>query len=379
MIEDSSNIPYTYQNSHDAYLRYAVDSPKLDPSVLAPFMIQATSRIGIITTLSTTEYHPYMLARLTNTLDHVSDGRSGWNLVTGSNDSGAQNYGRDGQYPHDERYDMADEYVELVQKLWDSWEPDAMPVDGEREIFAHPDKVHPVHFEGKYFRSRGPLSAPRAPQGHPVICQAGGSARGRTFAARWGETIISSANSVAAMKSFREDIRKQAVTFGRNPDHIKILFLIAPIVDETMESALARKQARINEAVTHLDFYLAHMSRLTGIDFSKYDLDEKLPALTSNGHQTVAAQYSGRTPREIIQAGRSIRDADLVGTPDSVAGQMAEIMDEVGGDGFLVTDPEHTRRYIAEIADGLVPALQKLGVVRKKYEHVMLRDNLLAF
>jgi FMN-dependent oxidoreductase (nitrilotriacetate monooxygenase family) len=379
MIEDSCNIPYTYKNSHETYLRYAVDSPKLDPSVLAPFMIQATSRIGIVTTLSTTEYNPFMLARLTNTLDHVSDGRSGWNLVTGSNDGGAQNFGLERQYPHDQRYEMADEYVELVQKLWDSWEPDAMVVDRDREIFAHPDKVHPVHFEGKYFRSRGPLSAPRSPQGHPVICQAGGSPRGRTFAARWAETIISSAGSIAAMKQFREDIRTQARGFGRDPDKIKVLFLIAPIVDEYLETAKTRKSARIEEANTHLEFYLAHMSRLTGIDFSKYDLDEPLPALTSNGHQTVAAQYSGRTPRDIIQAGRSLRDVDLVGTPDIVARQMSEIIEEVGGDGFLVTDPELTRRYISEIADGLVPALQKLGVVRSRYAHTMLRDNLQEF
>ncbi|MEJ0020566.1 MAG: NtaA/DmoA family FMN-dependent monooxygenase [Acetobacteraceae bacterium] len=379
MIEDSSNIPYTYKNSHETYLRLAVDSPKLDPSVLASFMIQATSRIGVVATFSTTEYHPFMLARLTNTLDHVSDGRFGWNLVTGSNDGGAQNYGRERQYPHDERYEMADEYVEVVQKLWDSWEPDAMPVDREREIFAHPDKVHPVHFEGKYFRSRGPLSGPHSPQGHPVICQAGGSGRGRTFAARWAETIISSANSIPAMKAFREDIRQQAIAFGRNPDHIKVLFLVAPIVDEYKDAALLRKQGRLQESITHREFYLANMSRLTGIDFSKYDLDEKLPALTTNGHQTVAAGFAGRTPREIVEQGRSLRDVDLVGTPDSVGGQMAEIMEEVGGDGFLVTDPEFTRRYICEISDGLVPALQKLGVVRTRYEHLTLRDNLLAF
>ena len=379
MIEDSSNIPYTYKNSHETYVRLAVDSPKLDPSVLAPFMIQATSRIGIITTLSTTEYNPFMLARLTNTLDHVSDGRSGWNLVTGSNDGGAQNYGLEGQYPHDQRYDMADEYVEVVQKLWDSWDADAMVIDREQEIFAHPDKVHPVHHEGQYFRSRGPLSAPRSPQGHPVICQAGGSPRGRTFAARWAETIIASVGTVAGMKEFRDDIRTRAASFGRNPDHIKVLFLVAPIVDQFKESALARKQARIEEATTHMEFYLANMSRLTGIDFSKFDLDEKIPVLTTNGHQTVAAQFVGRTPREIVQGGRSLRDVDLVGTPDMVSRQMSEIIDAVGGDGFLIIDPEFTRRYISEIADGLVPALQRLGVVRKRYEHTMLRDNLLAF
>jgi alkanesulfonate monooxygenase SsuD/methylene tetrahydromethanopterin reductase-like flavin-dependent oxidoreductase (luciferase family) len=274
---------------------------------------------------------------------------------------------------------MADEYVELVHKLWDSWEPDAMVIDREQEIFACPGKVHPVHFEGKYFRSRGPLSAPRSPQGHPVICQAGGSTRGRTFAARWADTVISQAGNVAAMKQFRDDIRAQAMGFGRNPDDIKVLFLIAPIVDEYQDSANARKQARIEDANTHPDFYLANLSRLTGIDFSKYDLDEQLPALTTNGHQTVAAGLSGRTLREILQTGRSLRDVDLVGTPDAVARKMSDVIEEVGGDGFLITDPELTRRYISEIADGLVPALQKLGVVRKQYDHIMLRDNLRAF
>ena len=151
------------------------------------------------------------------------------------------------------------------------------------------------------------------------------------------------------------------------------------IVDQYQESAEARKRARIEEANTHLDFYLANMSRLTGIDFSKYDLDQKLPSLTSNGHQTVAAGFAGRTPREIVQAGRTLSDVDLVGTPDAVARKMSDIIEEVGGDGFLIADPELTRRYISEIADGLVPVLQKLGVVRKHYEHVMLRDNLLAF
>jgi len=182
-----------------------------------------------------------------------------------------------------------------------------------------------------------------------------------------------------SMKQFRDDVRAQATGFGRNPDDIKVLFLIAPIVDEYQDTANARKQARIDEANTHPDFYLANLSRLTGIDFSKYDLDEPLPALTTNGHQTVASGLSGRTLREVIQTGRALRDVDLVGTPDAVAQKMSDIIEEVGGDGFLITDPELTRRYISEIADGLVPALRKLGVVRKHYEHVMLRDNLLAF
>jgi FMN-dependent oxidoreductase (nitrilotriacetate monooxygenase family) len=379
MIEDSSNIPYTYKNSHDTYVRYACDSPKLDPSVLAPFLIQATSRIGVITTLSTTEYNPFLLARLTNTLDHVSEGRSGWNIVTGSNDGGAQNFGLEKQFPHDQRYDMADEYCDLVFKLWDSWEADAMVIDQENEIFAHPDKVHPVHFEGQYFRSRGPLSAPRAPQGHPVICQAGGSERGRSFAARWAETIIVQAGSIESMKSFRNDVRAKAAAFGRNPDHIKVLYQITPIVDEFEATAQERRKALAHEAMTHADFHLASFSRLTGIDFSKFDMDEVLPELKTNGHQTSAANLSGRTLRQLLEGRLQLKDIDVTGTPDKVARIMSDIIQEVGGDGFLFTFPELTRRYITEIADGLAPALQKLGVHRKGYGGAMLRDHLLEY
>ncbi len=379
MIEDSSNIPYTYKNSHDTYVRLAVDSPKLDPAVLAPFMIAATQRLGIVTTLATFEYHPFRMARLTNTLDHVSNGRAGWNLVTGSNDGGAQNYGLKGQYEHDERYDMADDYCEAVTRLWDSWEPDAMVIDRERAVFADPAKVHPVHYEGKYFSTRGPLSAPRSPQGHPVICQAGGSPRGRSFAARWADTIIGSASSVAGMKAFREDIRARAVSSGRDPDSIKVLFLIAPIVDEFHDSAQARREAQKADAAAFIEWHLASSSRLTGIDFSKYELDEPLPELDSNGHRTLAAAYAGRTLREIAGSGRQTADLDLNGTPAEVAARLCEMMDAVGGDGFLIMNGELTRRYVTEITDGLIPELQRLGAVRTRYEHTLFRDNLLAY
>jgi FMN-dependent oxidoreductase (nitrilotriacetate monooxygenase family) len=380
MIEDSSNIPYTYKNSHETYLRYAVDSPKLDPAVLASFMIQATKHLGIVTTLSTTEYPPFLLARLTNTLDHVSEGRAGWNLVTGSNDGGAQNYGRDGQYPHDHRYDMADEYVDAVIQLWESWESDAMVIDRENEIFADPAKVHPIHFKGEHVRIRGPLSAPRSPQGRPVICQAGGSPRGRAFAARWAETVIGSAGSVASMKALREDIRSRAIGYGRDPDSIKVLFLISPIVDEFTDSAKARRAAQIADAESHLEWHLASYSRLTGIDFSQYALDEPLPALTSNGHSSLATQFAGRTLRQIAGGGaRLVAGVDLVGTYQDVAAKLSEVIDEVGGDGFLIMNGEHTRRYVTEITDGLVPELQRLGVVRRHYDHTLFRDNLMAW
>ena len=253
-----------------------------------------------------------------------------------------------------------------------------MVIDQENEIFADPAKVHPIHFEGKYFRSRGPLSAPRSPQGRPVICQAGGSARGRSFAARWAETIIASAGSIAAMKEFRNDIRAQAKGFGRNPDHIKVLFMVSPIVDEFESNARARRQAQIDEANAHPDFYLASFPRLTGIDFSKFGMDEVLPELnptaTRRSRQRAAARRRGSCWRRAVgegcQCGRHAGDGGARDVGPDRRGRRRRLPDHV---------PGLTRRYISEIADGLTPALQKLGVVRKKYQHTMLREHLLEF
>ncbi len=181
------------------------------------------------------------------------------------------------------------------------------------------------------------------------------------------------------MKAFRDDIRAKAREAGRDPDSIKVLFLITPIVDESRENAEMRRRAQLEDASRHLDAHLASLSRTSGIDFSKFDLDEPLPELKSNGHQTLVAQYSGRTLREISGTGKMLSDVNLVGTAQDVAARLSEVVDEVGGDGFLLMDPDLTRRYIAEITDGLVPELQRLGVVRTQYEHEQFRDNLMAF
>jgi alkanesulfonate monooxygenase SsuD/methylene tetrahydromethanopterin reductase-like flavin-dependent oxidoreductase (luciferase family) len=191
--------------------------------------------------------------------------------------------------------------------------------------------------------------------------------------------VIASAGSIEGMKAYRDDIRRQAAGFGRDPNSIKVLFLIAPIVDEFAEAAELRRRAHIADAEAHLEWHLASSSRLTGIDFSKYDLDEPLPELDSNGHRTLAAAYAGRTLREIASSGRQTAGLNVTGTFDQVAAKMSEAIDEVGGDGFLVMNAELTRRYITEITDGLIPALQRLGVVRTHYEHALFRDNLLAF
>ncbi len=381
IIEDSSNVPYTYQGSHDTYLKYAASTPKLDPAVLVPYLAQATTHLGLVPTLSVSEYPPYLLARLVNTLDHVTEGRIGWNCVTGSNDGAAQNYGHDRHRPHDERYDVADEFADLVTRLWEAWEPDAVVLDRENHIFADGSKVHAVNHEGKYFRCRGPINAPRSPQGRVPICQAGGSPRGKQFAARWADTIITEGGgSIATMKAYRDEIRRQAAAFGRNPDDIKVLFLAHPIVDTTMAAAHERQRLEEVQAQKHIDMQLSSMSRLTGIDFARFDLDQPLPPeLTTNGHQSALAKWIGKTPRALVQSYARKDGISFTGTSDHVAGMMQEIIEEVGGDGFLIFNSFFDRRYIMEVCDGLVPELQRRGVTRKAYAHKHLRDNLLEF
>jgi FMN-dependent oxidoreductase (nitrilotriacetate monooxygenase family) len=381
IIEDSSMVPYTYKGSHDTYLKYAASTPKLDPAVLVPHLAMATRHLGLVPTLSTSEYPPYLLARLVNSLDHTTEGRIGWNCVTGSNDGAAQNYGHEKHRPHDERYDVADEFADVVTRLWEAWEPDAVVLDRETPMFADGSKVHPINHEGKYFKVRGPINAPRSPQGRVPICQAGGSPRGLEFASRWADTIITEGGgSPASLKAYRDKIRARATEIGRNPDDIKVLFLAHPIIDTTMEAARERQRLEAAAGEAHIDMQLSSMSRLTGIDFSKFDLDQPLPAdLETNGHQSALAKWIGKKPRDLVRSYARKDGIDYTGTPDYVAGLMAEVMEEVGGDGFLLFNSDFTRRYVLEICDGLVPALQRLGLTRTNYPHQNFRDNLLAF
>jgi FMN-dependent oxidoreductase (nitrilotriacetate monooxygenase family) len=275
IIEDSSYVPDAYGGSFEAYVKSATATPKMDPSVLAPLLNHFTRHIGIVPTLSVTEYHPYLLARTINTLDHMSQGRTGWNIVTGSSHRSAQNFGLAEQVEHDKRYDLADEFFDLACTLWDSWEPDAVVLDENTRTWGEYTKVHTVDFAGTFFKSRGPLNAPRSPQGRPVFVQAGGSPRGKRFAAGTANAIISGVQGgPEAMKQFRDDIRRTAAELGRNPDDAKVLFLVSPVVGETDEAArdkLARQQAF---AQAHPELGLLHLSRHSGIDFARWGIDE---------------------------------------------------------------------------------------------------------
>jgi FMN-dependent oxidoreductase (nitrilotriacetate monooxygenase family) len=384
LIEDSIYIGEMWRGSRDIYLTNGMSVPRQEPSMVATLMSAATTYLGIVPTLSTFAYHPYLTARIMSTLDQFSGGRSGWNMVTGSADFAAQNFGQDRLPDHDLRYDMADEYIDIVTKLWDSWEPGAIVADGATGVLIDPTKVHPINFDGEFYRSRGPLNSGPCPQGRPVIAQAGGSVRGRMFAAKHAETIVVHMKGVEQMKAYRDDIRRRMAEYGRDPDACKVLFLIAPILAETDADAQERANRRLLGAAKNVEVKLAQLGWSTNIDFSIFDLDQPVGELTTNGHQQSLAQFlrkaGKQTLREAItEYGTLGMSVDLVGTPDSVASKMAEVIQEVGGDGFLFALPNVNRRNVAEITDGLIPVLQRRGLVRSAYSAKHLRDNLLEF
>ncbi|UFN49842.1 NtaA/DmoA family FMN-dependent monooxygenase [Roseomonas sp. OT10] len=383
LLEDSSYVGESYGSSRDVYLENGIAVPRQDPAVVAGLLARETSRIGIVPTLGTFAYPPYLLARLIGTLDQVSAGRIGWNAVTGSSDYAAQNFGLPGMPEHDLRYEMAEEYMDLVRQLWGSWEPGAITGGIEGGALIDPSKVHAVNFEGRWFRCRGPLNSGPCPQGQPVIAQAGGSPAGRAFAAKWADTIVASTKGAKAMKAYRDDVRERMARFGRNPDHCKVLFLVSPILGATEEEALARQRRNAEFHADNPHIRLAHLSKVTNIDFAEFDLDRPLGELRTNGHQQSLEQFigknRGRTLRELLVDYARTGSIELVGTPDQVAERMGAAMEEVGGDGFLLTLADTTRRSVAEITDGLVPALQRRGLARRHYAHDQFRDNLLAF
>jgi FMN-dependent oxidoreductase (nitrilotriacetate monooxygenase family) len=382
MFEDSLMVTDTYQNSMEYPLKHGASSPKNDPLPLLPILARETSHIGLIGTIATTFSHPFSAARLGATLDHLTNGRFGFNLVTASSHRSAQNYGLDKHVEHDKRYTMASEWMDLVGRLWDSWEPGALVADEETGVYVDHTKVHLVNFEGEFYKCRGPLNTLPGPQHRPVICQAGGSGAGRAFGATHADTVIGSSNGMEPMRSYRRDMDRLLAERGRKPNDCKVLFLISPVLGDTEEEAQDKQRAITTQTEASLERSLFAMSYFSGMDLSKFDVDEPLPpdfAARINGHQSTMADYmsAGPTLRQMAKH-RATTSVELVGTPDKVAAQMDEITQEIKGDGFLVASPV-TLQSITEIARGLAPALKRRGAIRTGYEHATLRENLLAF
>jgi FMN-dependent oxidoreductase (nitrilotriacetate monooxygenase family) len=387
LIEDKLMVPQAFGGTTELSLRNAMMVPKHDPAPLAVAMGMATSRLGVVATMSTLAYPPFLLARLCSTIDSLTGGRFGWNIVTSAEDLAAQNFGIDKLPPRATRYEMADEYLTVVNKLFASWDRDAVVLDREAGIYADHTKVRPIDHVGKFYKVRGPLNTVPSPQYRPVFVQAGASPQGRDFAALHADSIISVASGPESMKEFRDDIRARTAKAGRNPDDVKVLFCATPTLGETDQDAWQKHTRMVSEPHFIADI-LASISAITEIDFAKFDLDAPLPErLVTNGEQGSLDKFqqwgSGKTLRQLVigGAGGLVSSVELIGTPDHVADRMAEVMDHVGGDGFLITTPvlRVSRGYLVEIADGLVPALQRRGLTRTAYTHATLRQNLLEF
>ncbi len=380
ILEDSSTVPDNYGGSRDFYLRHAAMTPKFDPVPLVPYLAAVTKHIGIAPTLTSTFYPPFLLARLMSTLDQFTSGRIGWNIVTATNDGAAQNYGLEKQYEHDLRYDMADEFIDCVRQLWNSWDADAVVMDPETGMFADPAKVHSVNFEGKFYRSRGPLNVPRSPQGQPVFVAPGASPRGRLFSGRNAEIVLAGhADTIEQMKDYRDEVHRHARAFGRDPANCKALFTLSPMVVRDAHDA---EEVRLRMAAgrnARMEHSIAAMSYLSGIDMSKVDPDAKLPELKTNGMQSLLRTIKNAGPDATLRSIATLPHGyTIVGTADAVASEMRDAMDEIGGDGFLIVGylkPD----YVASIVDDLVPELQRRNLTRSGYEPGTFRDSLMAF
>jgi len=382
IIEDGVTVPDTYGGTAEVNLRDARFVPKHDPLPLVPYLLAATSKLGIVPTLSASFYEPFTAARLLSTLQHFANGRLGFNVVTSGSDIAAQNYGLDKQVEHDLRYDRAQEWVDVVRKLWRSWDADAIVEDTERGVFADFTKVRTIDHEGQFFKVRGPLNtAPLSSE--PVMVQAGASGRGQDFAGQNSDVVLQLASTPERMSAYRESIRSVAAAAGRNPDEIKVLFVVNPIVAANAEEAASIRAHRAELTQAAIDEALQGVSYLSGVDFKKFDLDAPLPELTTNSNQGTLDNFvksapAGSTLREILQARANKDGLAVIGTADEIADHLGTLSDAVGGDGFLFTGQVHPA-HVHRTLDPLVPALRRAGLLRTELGDGGLRANLTDF
>ena len=360
-------------------VRYGIQFPNSDPLCLIPYLAAVTKNLGFAATMSTTFYPPYMLARKLASLDHITKGRIGWNIVSSIASGEARNFGMDDLPPHDERYDRADEYMEVCYQLWNSWEDDALVMDMENGIFADPTKIHKIDFEGKWNKVQGPLTVIPSPQRQPYLFQAGQSDRGREFAAKHTECIFAVGTSTRQMREFSDDIAARCDDNGRDPGSVKILWSAQPLVADTEQEALTR-QHEIRERIP-LEASLALMSGHFNYDLTKLDVDQPVGNLKVPGTQGMLEAYTKSNPnitlREIASSYLSGNDSGpMIGTASQVADHLIYLLEEGGGDGFQITPSYYAPDYYIDLNRLLIPELQKRGAFRTEYGDGMLRDRM---
>lgn len=370
-----------YGGKFDTIVRQGGQMGMLDPVPLLSIMARATRRIGLGATLSTTYYAPYHLARSLGTLDILSGGRAAWNVVASHGHLEAQNFGFDSLPPRDARYDHADEVVEAVCRLWESWDADALVRDKARGIWADPAKVHYADYRGQWVRTRGPLTVPRSPQGRPVIMQAGSSPRGRAFAARWGELVFTLQHDKSGMQAFYRDLKARVIAQGRDAQDCLILPSVDVIIGET--DAIAReRQAYVNDLVQP-EVGMALMSGHIGVDLSRFPADQPLTEIAldagSRGSLDVILQGTRAHGLTLGEAARRFATSELcpqiVGSPVTVADALQDLFEANACDGFILT-PTLMPGMFEQFVRAVVPILQERGVFRQDYSGTTLREHL---
>ncbi|MFD2414867.1 LLM class flavin-dependent oxidoreductase [Amycolatopsis pigmentata] len=377
-IADVHGTPDVYGGSVDAALRNGSQGPILDPVVLISAMAHVTSDLAFTVTGNATYEMPYSFARRMSTLDHMTRGRLGWNVVTGYLNSGARAMGRDGIGSHDLRYDVADEFLDGVYRLWeDSWEEGAVRKDKERGIYVDPAKVHEIDFRGEHYRFRTIHATETSPQRTPVIFQAGASPRGRAFAARHAEGIYINGTSRQVAAEQVAAFRKLVAEEGRDPQSVKVFAGVSVFVDETAEAARARYEEYKQYA--SIEGLMVLMSGAMGIDLSQYPLDEPLRFQENDANRTVMenmTKHNQWTLREAMDAkALSGTNIPLIGSAEEVAEELIAWADETDLDGFNISRTlsfEGLERFI----DMVIPQLQERGRYKTAYSPGTFREKL---
>ena len=355
---------------------------RMDPIPILSAVSMMTKHVGLASTMSTTYLEPYNLARTMASLDHVSGGRAAWNIVTGSNKDDALHFSREAHVPHAERYERAEEFVDVVRGIWDSYDDDAFPRDKESGVYMRPDKVHFLNHKGKHFQVRGPSAVPRSPQGHPVLIQAGSSEPGMNISARVADVVFTSQSSLKSAKIFYDDVKSRCARFGRAPEDILVLPGALLFMGET-EGEAQEKYERLNSLIPLRVAMQRLSANLGGVDLSAFDLDAPLPDIPVNNARVSAVESylaisrrEGLTLRQMAMRSAAAKHHwTLIGSVAQVADELEAWFREGAADGFNIL-PSDAPGSINTLVDKLVPELQRRGLFHTEYEGRTLRENL---
>ncbi|MCR8657155.1 LLM class flavin-dependent oxidoreductase [Paenibacillus endoradicis] len=372
---------YSYEHNGKDSQRVGIS---FEPFTLLSAVSAVTSKIGLIGTVSTTYNEPFNVARKFGSLDLLSKGRAGWNVVTSGRDSEAQNFNLDQHLLHHNRYERAEEFVDVVTKLWDSWEDDAIVANKQLGIYAEGNKIHPINHEGQWFKVKGPLNIPRSPQGQPVVVQAGSSDDGKELAARTAEVIFTAWQTLEEAQAFYKDVKGRLSKYGRQEDELKIMPGVFPIIGDTEEEALQRKQ--YFDSLIPEELGIQYISSFLSIDLSGLSIDDPIPQLPEvdsiNGGKSRFQLLKDLITREnltIRQLYTRIAGArghrEIVGTPEQIADQLELWIQNRAADGFNIMPP-YLPGGLDEFVDKVIPILQQRGLFRYEYEGDTLREHL---